>query len=164
MTGRSGFRNFAFVALLWLVACADQQTGFRDTSEPIGATTRFDAAEFSGRWIVTASFSHQQKQPIVVSTSTEAGALQIESEAFSRIVGLYREGATGELIPLASSQETLVVMWVDDDFRTAAVGTASGSIGLVLDRSGEIPEDRAKAVRDILAFYGWDISQLKRTF
>ena len=147
-----------------LSSCAPQLSGYRDQSAPIGATTRFDAQQFSGQWIIAASFTPQKKAPITFVRALEGAGLRVSTNEIPRIAGFYREGVPGELIPLLAEQETLVVMWVDDDFRTAAIGTASGSLGLVLDREGELPADRAQAVRDILDFYGWDTSQLKRTY
>lgn len=151
------------ISMIWLISCTVQPTGYRDLSVPIGATTRFDADRFSGQWMIAASFTLQQKAPVAFSLAGAANRLKVSTDEIPGIAGLYREGVPGELIPLSTQQETLVVMWVDDDFRTAAVGTVSGTIGLVLDREGETPADRAAAVRDIFDFYGWDTSQLKRT-
>ena len=53
-------------------------------------------------------------------------------------------------------------MWVDEDFETAVIGTASGSFGAILDRDGAIPPDRLAAARDILEFYGWNVSLMQR--
>jgi apolipoprotein D and lipocalin family protein len=55
------------------------------------------------------------------------------------------------------------VMWVDEGFRTAALGTPSGRVGYVLDRKPRPSADRFKAATQILKFYGWDISRLQRT-
>ena len=59
--------------------------------------------------------------------------------------------------------EPLVVMWVDEGFRTAVLGTPSGNVGYVLDRKPKPSPDRYKAATEILTFYGWDISRLQRT-
>lgn len=145
-----------------ILGCAQKEEAVRNTEAPIGATTRFTAEEFSGDWIIAASFVQRRKGPLAVSYAAEEGRLTISSDELSQIAGFYRQGVPGELIPYSAEQETLVVMWVDDDFRTAVVGTASGSVGFVLDREGDLPADRDQAVRDILKFYGWDTSQLKR--
>lgn len=157
-------RHMVPVALLGLVlaGCSAEDGSYRNQSAPIGATTRFSAEEFSGNWIVASSFQQRRKAAITVTYTPEDGQLVVTSDGFPEIAGVYREGATGELIPVSDAQERLVVMWVDDDFRTAAVGTVSGSLGVVLDRDGDVSTDRATAARDILGFYGWDTNQLKR--
>ena len=55
------------------------------------------------------------------------------------------------------------VLWVDTDYRTAVVGTPAGRSGWILNREPTIPADRLKAARDILAFNGYDLTQLQTT-
>ncbi len=57
--------------------------------------------------------------------------------------------------------QTLVVMWVDDGFRTAAVGDAAGTWAAVIDRARPGGADRVEAAREILDFNGWDVSQIQ---
>jgi len=57
--------------------------------------------------------------------------------------------------------QTLVVMWVDDGFRTAAVGDAAGTWAAVIDRARPGGADRVKAATEILDFNGWDVSQIQ---
>ena len=47
------------------------------------------------------------------------------------------------------------VLWVDADYRTLVLGTPSGAFGLVLDRSGTLPADRARAAHEILDWNGY---------
>ena len=147
-----------------LAACSPSQpSSFRDTSAPISATTRFNVEDFAGEWLVAASFGERRAVSFDVTASAGSEQLSISSDAAPEVEGTYRQGVPGQLISLTPGQEALVVMWVDDDFETAVIGTVSGSLGLVLDRDGTVPADRAKAVRDILDFYGWNVSQLQRT-
>jgi apolipoprotein D and lipocalin family protein len=53
-------------------------------------------------------------------------------------------------------------MWVDEGFRTAAVGDANGRWAAILDRNATSSPDRIKAATEILDFNGWDISQLRK--
>ena len=55
----------------------------------------------------------------------------------------------------------LVIMWVDDGFRTAAIGDADGSWAAVIDRRKNASRDRKRAAIEILDFYGWDVAKLK---
>lgn len=51
-------------------------------------------------------------------------------------------------------------MWVDADFRTAAIGTSDGTFGAIINRGAALSDDRLKAATEILEFYGWDTSKL----
>ncbi|WP_227269302.1 lipocalin/fatty acid-binding family protein [Roseobacter weihaiensis] len=147
-----------------LVACAPHPPErFRDPQAPIGATTRFDAQSFSGRWQLVASFEPLPLGTVEVSYAPEAAQFEITSAAAPGIAGRYRQGAVGELIALDPRQDGLIVLWVDEDFETAAIGTVSGRFGAVFDRDGRLPADRSAAVREIFDFYGWDADALKRT-
>jgi apolipoprotein D and lipocalin family protein len=147
-----------------LCACAPPaDRPFRDVSAPIGATTRFDPVRFSGEWVLIASFTPQKRAPLAITVGPEAATLSLTSNEVPRLAGFYREGAPGELIPVDPVQEALIVMWVDEDFQTAAIGTVSGSFGAVLNRTADLRSDRATAAREIFDFYGWDTSQLRST-
>jgi apolipoprotein D and lipocalin family protein len=155
---------FICLALASLSACAPPAPqGFRDLSVPMGATTRFDPVKFAGTWLIIASFTPQRAAPLVVSLSPEVETIALSSDEVPQIAGFYREGAPGELLPVTGASEPLVVMWVDEDFGTAAVGTPSGSFGAVLNRTRDIRDDRAIAARDVFDFYGWDVSRLRST-
>jgi len=52
------------------------------------------------------------------------------------------------------------VLWVDEGFRTAAIGTPDGSFGWILDRKRTGGPDRIAAARDVLEFNGYDISKI----
>lgn len=150
--------------LVAVFACSPvSNTGFRDVSQPIGATTRFDREAFAGDWTVAAQFASNQQANVQIRVLPGSDELDISSVELPQITGVYRVGQPGELIPNASRAETLIVMWVDEGFRTAAIGTASGSFGAVLNRSDQLPQDRARAAREVLSFYGWDVGQLKGT-
>ena len=134
----------------------------RDTSANIGATTRFDPVRFSGDWHVVARFNETGK-----THAREAIAVSYDPSTF-RIVMLGADGArtyaySGSAALRTQKGEPLVVMWVDEGFRTAVLGTPSGKVGYVLDRKPKPSPDRYKAATEILTFYGWDISRLQRT-
>lgn len=135
---------------------------FRDPSVNIGATTRFEPKRFAGDWHVVARFVETGETPArdVVAVSYDQAKRQVaivgaqDAQAYS-----YKD--TAVLRP--KTGEPLVVMWVDDGFRTAALGTPSGAIGYVLDRNRRPSADRFKAAIQIFKFYGWDVSRLQRT-
>lgn len=53
------------------------------------------------------------------------------------------------------------VLWVDDDFRTAVIGTPTGAFGWIMDRPGAVSGDRTRAAREILEFSGYDLGRLE---
>ncbi|MEM1072942.1 MAG: hypothetical protein AAF665_02185 [Pseudomonadota bacterium] len=147
-------------AVLWLAACAPQfGQGYRDTSVPLGASARFETKDFVGDWVLVAAFDAPRGGQVTFLTENEV--LVITSPDLIEIEGRYRVGIPGELLPTSIGQETLVIMWVDEDAEIAAFGVPSGRLGGVLDRDGRVPPDRAEAVRDILDFYGWRTQELK---
>lgn len=164
MLQHAASRVFAVLCSLVLLGCAGgEPDSFRDTDRPISASSRFDADAFSGEWLLAASFTPSRLEPVRVALVPELSQIRVTSDEVPQIAGVYRQGVPGELIPLNTDSERLIVMWVDEDYDTAAIGTVSGSFGAILDRDGILPTDRARATRDILAFYGWDVAKLKRT-
>lgn len=150
----------AIALALVLAGCAQDvpapQSGFRDQSAPIGGTTRFDPARFAGDWYVVAAFgdttARTQRFEFDPASATTTGPSGRQ----------YRSDRPGVLTPLNTGiGERLVIMWVDEGFRTAAVGHPSGSYGVILDRKPRASADRLAAAKDILGWYGWDLTQLK---
>ena len=55
------------------------------------------------------------------------------------------------------------MLWVDEGYRTAVVGSPSGGSGFILNREPDIPADRLTAARQVLAFNGYELDDLKMT-
>jgi apolipoprotein D and lipocalin family protein len=164
MAGHSGYKACTALACAVLLGCSNGGPEvYRDTDVAMGASSRFDAEAFAGEWMLAASFTPVRLEPVRVTYAPEVRQIRVASDEAPQIAGVYRERMPGELVPVAEDRERLIVMWVDEDYDTAAVGTMSGTFGAVLDRDGVLPVDRARAARDILAFYGWDVANLKRT-
>jgi apolipoprotein D and lipocalin family protein len=168
----SVLRRYLIGALLvgGLVACAPVPTAppaptdiaFRNLSANIGATTRFDPMRFAGDWNVVARFvetgetaahdviavTYQQGKDLIVVVASEGAQT-------------YAYDGTAVLRP--KQGDPLIIMWVDEGFRTAVLGTPSGRVGYILDRKPNPRKDRLKAATEILKFYGWDTRRLKRT-
>ncbi|WP_299873840.1 lipocalin [uncultured Sulfitobacter sp.] len=151
---------WAFLGLLGLAGCAavapPASDALRDEGAVLAGTTRFDAARFAGDWQTVAC----------IGTCAEAAQYSVATDdAYVRVAGGDSTGfditAPGVLHARGGGQ-TLVVMWVDDGFRTAAVGDAAGTWAAVIDRARPGGADRVKAAREILDFNGWDVSQIQR--
>lgn len=161
---------------LMLGACAvvGPQTGHRDTSVPLSVTTRGAPAgafgEMSGPWFVRASYAGDYDLAMVNFLPAYEGGTAVELRRAAcdlsgdcvtedtvlraRALGQNRWQLTG-----ADARE-LWVIWVDDDFRTAAIGTPDGSFGWILDRKPQGGADRLRAAREILEFGGYDTGRL----
>ena len=143
---------------LGLTACTTPDlASFRDPNALLSATTRFVPDRFAGEWTIVASFARD-------GTTAPKGVLRF---AFDPVSGRMMQGEKSYTIPrpgvletAGNQAETLVVMWVDTGFRTAVIGTKDGRSGAILNRGASISKDRFIAAKDILEFYGWDISQL----
>ncbi|MCX7560833.1 lipocalin [Sulfitobacter sp. F26204] len=135
---------------------ADVEIGFRNPTAVIAGTSRFDAARFAGEWQTVACLGRC------------AGSVRYLAATDGVYLRRTAGGDTPYLIAApgvlrrTGAEETLVVMWVDEGFRTAAIGDADGRWAAVLDRSGKPGADRVKAAMEILDFNGWDVSQLRK--
>ena len=164
----------ALALAMFLGACAAQvemptvpPEQWRDTGQPIGSTTRGGPSDMAGPWVVSAGYPGG---PVPVGGTVvldlDAGGTGVWSFSgapaaadFPLPVRLVAPGRyRGTLAP--GQEVELWVLWVDDDFRTAVVGTPDGSFGWVMDRPGQASGDRARAAREILDFSGYDLGAL----
>lgn len=143
-----------------LAGCAAQtgpevqgEIGFRNPTAPLGGTARFDPARFAGDWKAAACMGPCAPRE-TYSAATDGVYLRETSQGTIDYVidapGVLRAQGTGE---------RLVVMWVDEGFRTAAIGDADGRWAAIIDRTAPSP-DRMKAAREMLDFNGFDVSRL----
>ncbi len=165
-------RLFAVLACLLLAACGST---YRDTSAPITSMAVFDPERYAGLWYEVASFPTPFQSGC---TNTQAdygltgnGTLSVRNSCFrdgalSVIEGSATVTGPGRLkvrldgVPFAADYW---VLWVDEGYRTAVVGTPSGRAGWVLNRDPKIPADRLAAAEEVLRFNGYDVSELRRT-
>jgi len=173
---RFGQKIMGLSAVFLLSGCLGGGAGapgfYRDRKVNIASTTRFEPDRFSGMWHIRAEFTDPEEQVI-------PGAVEFRTGADGRIAQIAvfgpRRGGWGVLDiydvaqPMAGRlvagtppyATEYWVLWVDADYRTAVVGTPSGSFGWILDRSKTGGADRIKAAREILKFNGYDLAQLR---
>ncbi|MCV3271220.1 lipocalin family protein [Roseobacter sinensis] len=166
--GRSPLIALVCVAV---AACAPApEPGYRDTAVPISATTRFSPAAFAGEWLVveafpTAFFPQCASQHWDAMTEAESPRLVVRCDgqpAFDVPMtvdprGVLRLGSSD----LDSDSRALWVMWMDEEARTAVIGTPSGEMGWILNRGPDLRADRRAAARQIMAFNGYDVAGLQ---
>ncbi len=163
-------KGFALGVLL-LSACAPAPTsdGFRDTTVPLTVTTRGSLADLAGTWHLRAHFPGSETLSQVTflnqGPNTPAVALlklrcdvsgdcEAVNDVWSNMpLGQNRYRLTQDR---TGASIELWVIWVDEGFRTAALGTPDGSFGWIVDRSQKGGEDRITAAREILSFNGYD--------
>ncbi|SHL32159.1 apolipoprotein D and lipocalin family protein [Roseovarius litoreus] len=166
----------AMLACVMLTACAQPPGNgvYRDTGQPLSVTTRSDASRLAGDWVVRSA------------TPDEAGLTHVtylgrtgadRGEAFALTRRVCDENARCELrrstraaMPLGMNRWRLAgdetpreiwVVWVDEGYRTAAIGTPDGSFGWILDRAATGGADRITAAREILEFNGYSAGALR---
>lgn len=158
--------------LAGLTACTPNPApGFRDGSVPITATTRFTPEGFAGEWHVIAAFPNvllpgcaDQQWQIDTATSSErlailcSGAIAYDAPLLvdPRGVIQIRNG------DLDRPDRALWIMWMDEDARTAVIGTPAGEMGWIVNRTPDLRPDRLAAAREIMAFNGYDLADLRK--
>ena len=160
------------ILVLMLAACAAPPVAvpapiWRDLSQPIGSTTRGGPLDISGDWVVAAAYPGGPAVP--------GGTVALRLDAAGDGVWAFSGAPAAAAIPVPVTQVgpgryraqpgpglavEFWVIWVDDDFRTAVIGTPDGAFGWVMDRPGQASADRARAAREILDFSGYDLGAL----
>ncbi len=160
-------RRIALLALVALAACAAEPPAppaesFRDRSVPIGSTTRGGVGDLAGEWVIAQSFPGAAFAApgtrVTVAPGAGGASLRFAGPGGVRDLAV-AAGAPGRLA-LRDGGPELWVLWVDDDFRTAVIGTPDGSLGWIMDRPGQASPDRTAAAREVLDWSGYDLGRL----
>jgi apolipoprotein D and lipocalin family protein len=162
--------RLALLALVLLAACAAPAPraveGFRDLRAPFASTQRFQTERFLGEWESVAGFAAPGMR---VTAARHLYRLATTGQIVADVTGadgvavrrVYALEGPGRLRAVAPEGEALWVLWVDEGFRTAVLGTPSGSMAFILDRSATPAPDRLRAAREILEWYGYDMARLQ---
>ncbi|WP_375261504.1 lipocalin family protein [Palleronia sp.] len=165
-------RFLALVPLVFAACSTDRPQvtppGYRDSGAMISSIASFDPARFAGEWHLVASFPTQAQDGCtdnrvayfptaedlrIVNTCTRNGEVA-RTQSLARMTGPGR-------FDVQPGPEPYWVLWVDEGYRTAVIGTPSGQMGWILNRNPVIPADRLAAAREILDFNGYDVSRLR---
>lgn len=162
----------ALCLCLFLAACG---SSYRDSSAAITSMAIFEPEKYAGLWYEVASFPTPFQDGC---TNTQADYRIVDDGRLTVRNSCFRDGAlsviegSAEVVGPGRLQVRLSgvpfpadywVLWVDQDYRTAVVGTPSGRAGWVLNRDPSIPADRLAAAEEVLRFNGYDVSELRRT-
>ena len=171
------FGASATIALA-LVGCASgppsgDGAAFRNLTAPIGVTSRYDNARFAGVWHVRGAYPRDAdlvevqrlgadtddvQWSLVSRDCPAAGACQRRD---TRLQAEVDQPGADRLRTSDGTTYRAVVLWVDEGFRTAAVGDPSGAFAWVLDRKPRGGADRITAARQLLEFSGFDLSAME---
>ena len=178
-------KRLLLAVLLTLSACGREEAeappgeavSFRDRTVPIASTTRGGPGDLNGDWVVSAAFGEGPVRGLDVTDRVQVAfepsgrgqwTFTDRAGAWVRVpVAPVRPGRYEVETPqpaanvlFGTATPKFVVLWVDDDFRTAVVGTPDGSFGWVMDRPGQGSADRMAAAREVLDFNGYDVGRL----
>ncbi|MCF2904597.1 lipocalin family protein [Octadecabacter sp. CECT 8868] len=178
-------RFFKVLPFVILAACLAQEPEspeipivmerFRDQSAQIASQTDVTADRMAGNWVIRQRFAGQPGPAHEISISTlPQGALQMnvmthrcddgtcaefETLVLLEAVGPGRWKPTGDQTVLFDGE--IWVMWMDFDTRTVAIGIPTGEFGWIMDKNPTGGGDRITAARDIMDWFGYDVSRLQ---
>lgn len=164
MTPRRLLLLLAFLPL----ACAPAGPDLRRAETPIASSTAFDPARFVDVWHVVAAYGQEARCGKLTETwtATASGRWQVTgtrcgpagARAFLAEARLIGPGRIERRI--GRTREELWVLWVDADYRIAAIGSPSGAFGRVLARRPDPRADLMAGARAALRFNGYDPAAL----
>lgn len=120
----------------------------RNPTAPIASQVDASLARLSGDWVVVQGAGLQPGSRLRFGTGTMAldgVSLPIADKGQGRL----------DLVG-----EAIWVHWLDVDNRTAALGDPDGGRVWIMDRTGR-PGERLRAAREILEWYGYDLSRME---
>lgn len=161
-------KTYLIIVALALTGCAKlpQVPVFRDTNSPIGSAAVVDWDRMAGPWVEVARFDTAFQRGCGRSTwHIGASAVALECPRGGQAVRVAETAQVtgpGRLrVRLGGAPLDLWVLWVDEGYRTVALGTPDGTMGWILDRAVASSADRINAAREMLEFNGYDLDALK---
>ena len=156
-----------------LSACLPQDappSDIRDPKANFAATSRFDEARFAGQWLRRATFAGPWQVVSFEYVAAKGGkpgawrevALNGEASAYETRVATVTPDLPGVFTLRYSGGETrqMVVVWVDEGFRTAALATRDGSYAVIVDRKKSGGADRIVAAKSVLEANGFAVGRM----
>ncbi|HEY0276140.1 MAG TPA: lipocalin [Paenirhodobacter sp.] len=162
--------------LIWGVVFALAACAPRPEPEPvslrkqgwISSAVLFDPARFAGKWYVAESGApgcagaqqdwHWDGHGWQISGVDCSGRQATQAKGHIAL-----SGPGARFTPdTAFGREPIWVLWMDQDYRVAVLGTPSGHFGMVLSRSLPPRADLLKAAHEVLDFNNYDLRRIGR--
>lgn len=171
---RGALRGLILAGLLALAACGSRpepqrdQTPLRDPKGWISSAVVFDPARFGGRWYVAesgaAGCGGAVQHWAFDGSGYRVSGVDCAGTAPQRMDGrLAVTGPGARFTPQGAFGDLPVwVLWVDQDYRVAVLGTPSGRFGMVLSREMPPRSDLIVAARRVLDFNGYTLRRIGR--
>jgi apolipoprotein D and lipocalin family protein len=159
---------------LMLAACAPTITAdggvYRNAAAPIYSNAVFDTGQLEGRWDQVAAFGAEPPsgcRPGGAEFAGKDGVMQVTYRlclSGREVAGAGPISSTGPgrfaVGGKGSIGQDWWVLWVDEGYRTLAIGNPSGTFGFILNRGKALPEDRLIAAREVFDFNGYDTAKM----
>ena len=146
----------ALVLLVVLAACTAPPgrpvtSGLRDSAAPVASQLDATEARLAGDWVVVQGAGVDPGARIRIAP----GRMRIDGAQIgdTALVALGQGRFRTDAGPLW-------VHWLDVANRTAALGDPGGSRVWIMDRTASGSPDRTAAAREILGWYGYDLTRL----
>jgi apolipoprotein D and lipocalin family protein len=161
--------RLSLLAGLALVACVpDAPAGYRDPGVAISSAGAFVPGRFVGEWDLVAAYGDDAAcGPLRETWTVEAGRYAVRGSrcgpagpvAFATMAALTGPGRITRFGP--AGPEDYWILWIDADYRVAAIGAPDGARGRIITRPGAARPDLISAAKDVLAFNGYDLISLR---
>ena len=173
MTPRKPLGLFAMLLLASCLAAPQQDAPslLRNPTAPLSIISRGGAEAMQGDWHVrNASPAYANMRALTFHTgTTQQHRIEFQETRCSESAQCETLTDGWMATPLAQNRWQLSseaddrrmemwVIWIDDDFRTAAIGSPDSDMAFILDRKSEGGADRINAASDVLAFNGYNMS------
>lgn len=167
---------FALLSATGLSGClaappADDPSLLRTPTVPLSITTRGGSKAMVGTWqvrasspgyrdIQTLSFNIQGKgqhsvEVMQIGCGASGGCETVADGWLAEPLAQNRWRLTSET---AQENLELWVIWIDEGFRTAAIGSPDSDMAFILDRKSKGGQDRIIAAGEVLAFNGYNMA------
>ena len=122
----------------------------RNPTAPVASQADVTIDRLAGRWRVVEAYPDQAPRIVIIGE----GAVRLDTND-PVSAGLIGPGR------LQVGDAVWWVHWLDVDNRTAAIGDPDGDFVWIMDRTPASSPDRLAAARDVLGWYGYDLTRIE---
>ena len=171
---------FMVLSVSLLAGCAGSEV-WRDRNAPIAAVDSVDLTRYAGTWYeiarfpvwfqedcagVTAKYALREDGRVDVVNTCREGGLDgpvRSADAIARAVDDTNAKLKVNFAAPLPFEGDYWVLYLDEDYQVAVVGSPGGQGGWILSRTPQIEADRLEAARGALAANGYDVGRLTFT-